>query len=378
MSEVEGLCADRFAPVRDAFAESFARGEELGAGFALAVDGELVVDLAGGLAEKAHGDAPARVFGRDTLVPVFSTTKALAALMIARLVDRGALSYGQAVAEVWPEFGQAGKAQVTVEQALSHQAGVAGLSEPMAPSDWYDWDEVCRRIAAQTPLWPPGTASGYHAATYGYIAGEIFRRVDGRTIGVALRQDVAGPLGLDLWIGLPASEDGRVADMELPRSLPDFGSMNEPRRLAFMVKWAAPGPRTAPQWRRAEIPSSNGHATASALARLMSALAGDGRLDGTLVLSPDIVTEAARERIRGPDLVMPYTMAWGAGLIRNDPLGVYGPGKSSFGHSGWGGSCAFADPERRMAGAYVMNRQSALLLGDPRPRRLIEAAYACL
>ena len=378
MSDVQGLCIERFAPVRDAFAASFASGEELGAGFAFAVDGELVVDLTGGMAEKAHADQAARPFLPDTLVPIFSTTKALAALMVARLVDRGALSYGQLVTDVWPEFGQAGKEGVTVEQALSHQAGVPGLTQEMDPSVWYDWDEACRRIAAQAPLWPPGTASGYHATPFGYIAGEIFRRVDGRTLGTALRQDVAGPLSLDIWIGLPESEDARVADVERPRSLPDFGTMNEARRLAFMVKWSSPGPRTAPEWRRAEIPSANGHATAASMARLMTALAGDGRLDGVLILSPDIAAEAARERIRGNDLVMPYFMAWGAGFIRNDPLGIYGPGKQSFGHSGWGGSCAFADPERRIAGAYVMNRQSALLLGDPRSRRLIEAAYACL
>ena len=378
MSDVQGQCADRFAPVREAFEASFASGQELGAGFAFAVDGELVVDLTGGLAEKAHADGPARPFTPETLVPVFSTTKALAALMVARLVDRGALSYDQRVVEVWPEFGQAGKDAVTIEQALSHQAGVPGLSEPIEPAGWYDWDQACARIAAQAPLWPPGTASGYHATPFGYIAGEIFRRVDGRTLGSALRQDVTGPLGLDIWIGLPEAEDHRVADVERPRSLPDFGTMNEARRLAFMVKWSAPGPRTAPEWRRVEIPSANGHATAASLARLMTALAGDGRLDGVLVLSPDIAEAAARERIRGDDLVMPYFMAWGAGFIRNDPLGVYGPGQRTFGHSGWGGSCAFADPERRVAGAYVMNRQSALLLGDPRSRRLIEAAYACL
>jgi CubicO group peptidase (beta-lactamase class C family) len=374
MSDVQGQCPGHFGPVRDAFAEAFARGEELGAGFALVVGGELVVDLTGGAADRAG----TRPFGPRTLTPVFSTTKALAAVLIARLVDKGRLSYGQTVASVWPEFGQAGKQAITVEQALSHQAGLPGFAEAMDPDVWLDWDAVCARLAAAAPLWPPGTASGYHAATYGYIAGEIFRRVDGRTMGAALAEDFRHAHGLDLWIGLPDSEDDRVAEVERPRSLPDFGEITEPRRLAFMTRWASPGARGGPGWRRAEIPSSNGHATAASLARLFGALATDGRLDGRALLSPATIAEAARERIAGPDLVMPYVMSWGAGFMRNGASGMYGPNPRSFGHSGWGGSCVFADPDRGVAAAYVMNRQSALLLGDPRSRRLIEAAYRCL
>lgn len=370
----QGQVAERFAPVRQAFQASLDAGEEGGAGFALYVDGEKVVDLVGGFADKA-GTVP---FDHNTLVPVFSSTKALAALMVARLVDQGRLSYDQPVADVWPAFAQNGKGAVTVAQALSHQAGVPGFAEPMDVSLWFDWDAICARIAAAQPMWPPGTASGYHAVTYGFIAGEIFRRVDGRSLGAALREDVAGPLDLDLWIGLPQSEDHRVADLERPRGLPDFGAVNEARKAAFMTRWAAPGPRDAAEWRRAEFPSSNGHATAASLARLMSALAGDGTLDGRTILSPATIAQASKERIHGPDLVMPYDMSWGAGFMRNAGQDMYGPGQATFGHSGWGGSCLFADPEGRVAGAYVMTRQSALLLGDPRPRRLIETAYACL
>ena len=276
---------------------------------------------------------------------------------------------------MWPEFGQAGKADVTVEQALSHQAGLCGFPGPMDPGDWFDWDLICARLAAMAPLWPPGSASGYHPVTFGYLAGEIFRRIDGRTIGTALREDIAGPLGLDLWIGVPDAEHPRVADVRRPSALPKLGPITEPKRLAFLTKWASPVAANAGEWRRAEIPSANGHATAPALALLMAALAADGSLGVSQLLSPGMAAEAARQRIFGDDLVVPYRMGWGAGFIRNEGLWIYGPGAQSFGHSGWGGSCAFADPERGVSGAYVMNRQSAELIADSRARRLIEAAY---
>jgi CubicO group peptidase (beta-lactamase class C family) len=248
----------------------------------------------------------------------------------------------------------------------------------MAPADWFDWGGVCKRLAALTPLWPPGSASGYHPVTFGYLAGEIFRRVDGRTLGAALREDVAAPLGLDLWIGLPDSEHGRCAQVRRPPAMPDLGEITEPKRLAFFTKWATPGGVDEASWRRAEIPSANGHATAPALARMMAILARDGVLDGVRVLAPGAAMETARQRVAGRDLVLPYAMGWAAGFIRNAGLRIYGPGREAIGHSGWGGSCAFADPEKGISGAYVMNRQSAELIADSRARRLIEAAYAGL
>jgi CubicO group peptidase (beta-lactamase class C family) len=197
-------------------------------------------------------------------------------------------------------------------------------------------------------------------------------------MGTALREDLAKPLGLDLWIGLPDSEFDRVADLQRPNALPNFGHQNEPTRAAFLTPWSSPGGRGQAEWRRAEIPSANGHATAEALARLMGALANDGWLDGETILSPALIGEAARERIRGQDLVLPFEMSWGAGFMRNEAVHPWGPGDATFGHSGWGGSCAFADPERKLGGAYMMNKQSTDLLGDHRPRRLVEAVYASL
>jgi len=370
-AEIRGVCPPRFEAVRGAFAANFAEGLELGARFALAIEGEVVVDLMAGWADRDR----IRPFDDDTLTPVFSTTKAMASFMVARLVGEGRLDYRQRVAELWPEFAAAGKQDVTVEQVLSHQAGLCGLWGPMTPADWLDWNGVCARLAAMAPLWPPGTASGYHPVTFGYLVGEIFRRADGRTIGTALRQDIAGPLGLDLWIGLPDSEHGRVAEVRRPPAMPDLGPMTEEKRLAFFTKWASPGGVDPATYRRAEIPSANGHATAPALALLMAVLASDGDLGVTRVLPEGLAAEASRSRIAGQDLVLPYEMSWGAGFIRNEGLWIYGPGAESFGHSGWGGSCAFADPERGVSGAYVMNRQSAELIADRRARRLIEATY---
>jgi CubicO group peptidase (beta-lactamase class C family) len=376
VSEVEigGVCPPQLDPVREAFAANFAEDAELGARFCLAIEGEIVLDLWAGFADRAR----TRPFDAATLTPVFSTTKAVTALMLARLVGQGRLAYGQRVAEVWPEFGQAGKDPVTVEQALSHQAGLCGLAEPMEPALWLDWDAICARLAAMAPLWPPGSASGYHPMTFGYLAGEIFRRIDGRTLGTALAQDVCTPLGLDLWIGLPQAQDRRLAEVRRPPAMPDLGEITEPRRLAFLTKWASVDARGSAAWRRAEIPSANGHATAAGLARLMAAMACDGTVDGRTVLAPGIAARAARERIVGPDLVLPRVMSWGAGFMRSAGSGLYGPGPASVGHSGWGGSCAFADPDRRLSGAYVMNRQSAVLIDDPRARRLIAASYASI
>jgi CubicO group peptidase (beta-lactamase class C family) len=374
MPEIEGVCPAPFRAVREAFEANFAEGLELGARFALAIEGRIVVDLMGGFADRARS----RPFGPTTLTPVFSTTKAAASLMIARLVSQGRLDYETRVADLWPAFGAQGKDRLTVAQVLSHQAGLCGLPGPLQPRDWFEWAGVCRRLEVMTPLWPPGDASGYHPVTFGYLAGEIFRRVAGRTLGQALRQDIAGPLNLDLWIGLPDSEHARVAEVRRPPAMPDLGALTEAKRLAFFTRWATPGGVSPAEYRRAEIPSANGHATAPALARLMAILACDGRIDGERALQPGLAEAAGAERIVGADLVLPYDMSWGAGFIRNQGLSIYGPGRESFGHSGWGGSCAFADPQTGVSGAYVMNRQSAELIADARARRLIDAAYQAL
>lgn len=370
--EISGFAPPRFAQVKDAFAASLAAGEELGARFTLVEAGEVVLDLWAGWADRKR-TAP---WDDRTLAPIFSTTKAVAALMIARLVEAGKLDYRQTVASVWPAFGQAGKDAITIEQAISHQAGLPGFPEPMDPGLWADWDAICAKLAAMAPMWPPGSASGYHPVTVGYMVGEIFRRVDGRTIGTAFREDLGEPFGLDLWIGLEDALESRVAELQRPSAPPEFGEINDATRAAFLAPWSSAAGKAGPDYRRMEVPSTNGYATSLALAKLMGALADDGWLDGAQILSPALIAEMIRERIHGQDLVLPFVMSWGAGVMRNPPTFPWGPGVETFGHSGWGGACAFADPERKLGGAYVMNKQGVALMGDPRPRRLIEAAYA--
>jgi CubicO group peptidase (beta-lactamase class C family) len=373
-AQPRGFCPPRFSAVSEAFSAHFDQGVELGARFSVAIEGEIVIDLIGGWADRAQ----TKPYEDHTLNSVFSTTKAMAALMIAKLVDQGRLSYDELAADVWPEFAEAGKAALTVGDLLSHQGGLCGFAEPMDPGLWFDFPAIARRLAAMAPLWPPGLASGYHPVTFGYLAEEIFRRRDGRSLGQAFHEDLAAPLGLDLWIGLPDIEHARCADMRRPPAMPALGEIDEIKRLAFFTPWASPRAADLATWRRAAIPSVTGHATAPALARMMSILARNGAGPAGAWLRPETVTAALAERRRGRDLVLPYDMSWAAGLIRNEGLWIYGPGRETVGHSGWGGSCAFADPEHRISGAYVMNRQSAELIADPRAKRLIEAAYAAL
>jgi CubicO group peptidase (beta-lactamase class C family) len=378
MTQIQGVCPDRFAAVRDAFGANFTDApeglNELGARFSVVVEGETLIDLWAGHADAAR----TRAFQADTLAPVFSTGKAVMALMIALAVDRGQLDYDRPVAEIWPEFGQAGKADITLGQLMSHQAGLPGFSDSIDPEMWFDPPAILERLAAQAPMWPAGEASGYHPITIGYLAGEAFRRADGRTMGQALREDLAEPFGLDLWLGLPEAEHARVAQMKKPMAAPDLGVIDDVKRAAFLDRGSAPAGRGSAEWRAMEIPSANLHGTAEALARLMGVVANGGRLAGRDIVSAETLAAATRERIHGQDRVLPFHLSWGAGFLRNAGLDIYGPGQATVGHSGWGGSCVLADPERGLSAAYVMTRQSPHLIGDPRALRLISALYDAL
>jgi len=378
LPDLHGVCPPRFNAVKDAFAANFTdapeRLNELAARFSVTIDGEVAVDLWAGSADLAG----TRPFAEDTLVPVFSTGKAVMALMIARCVDKGLLSYEDRVADHWPAFGAAGKEQLTVGQLMSHQSGLPGFSDGVEPAIWFDRQAVLDKLAAQTPLWAPGTASGYHPITIGYLAGELFRIVDGRTMGAALREDFAQPFDLDLWIGLPESEHDRVAQLRKPAAAPDLGAIDAIKKAAFLDRGSAPGGRGSTEWRMAEIPAANLHGTAKDLARMMSLVATGGALDHLPVLSEETLTQATRERIHGLDRVLPFDMSWAAGFTRNQGLNIFGPNPKAVGHCGWGGSMAFADQAAGVSAAYVMTRQSPHLLGDPRALRLVEALYTAL
>ena len=376
--QIHGTCPEQFAAVKDAFAANFTDApeglNEVGARFSVTLEGETVIDLWGGSADTA-GEKP---FTQTTLVPVFSSGKAVMALMMARLVEQGKLSYEDKVTDHWPEFGQNGKNSLTVGQLMSHQSGLPGFDEAVDPAIWYDPPAVIQRLAAQKPMWEPGTASGYHPISIGLMAGEIFRRLDGRTMGMALREGFCEPYGLDLWIGTPASEHDRAAEMKRPSALPDLGKLDPLKMAAFVTRGAAPGGRGSAEWRQAEIPSANMHASGADLARLLSILANDGKLSGQSYLSAETLAQLSRERIQGADKILPFTLSWAAGLMRNEGLDIFGPNADALGHCGWGGSLVWADAAAKVSGAYVMNRQSPHLLGDPRAVRLVNALYQSL
>ncbi|HHL42924.1 MAG TPA: class A beta-lactamase-related serine hydrolase [Hellea balneolensis] len=372
MTTINGFVAPGFEGVQDAFAQNFAQGLESGASICLMKDGECVVDIWAGTKDKRRQEP----WEQDTLVPVFSTTKAIAALVIAWLYEHGRLDYDQSVASLWPEFAQNGKGDITISQALSHQAGLSGLTEPIEPYDWYNPDLICEKLAAQAPIWPPGSASGYHPLTFGFLAGEIARRADKhhRTIGTILREDLCAPNDIDFYIGTPESEHARCADLHKPRALPDLGDMNAASKAAFGMPWSSPGGRGTAAWRKAELAGANGHGTARALAALM-ALALDGTLNGQQYLSQRTIMALSSEQISGPDLVLPFDLTFANGIMLNHPNHFYGPEDLTLGHSGWGGSCAFADRANKITFAYVMNKQSHILIGDPRPLAIIDAIY---
>lgn len=381
MPHIHGHCDDRFAAVRDAFEANFEERDELGAAVTVLVDGSPVVDLWGGWADKSR----TRPWERDTVVNVWSTTKGPTALCAHILVDRGLLDLDAPVAAYWPEFAAAGKESVPVRHLLSHRSGVAGLRDPHTLAELYDWELTTARLAATEPWWEPGTRSGYHAISYGFLIGEVIRRITGLLPGEFLRQEITGPLDIDFTVGLPEKDAGRVAELVQPKAVSReqaaIFSRMEPVAVASLLN---PGTGTAaantPEWRAAEIPAANGHGSARAVASLYGILAGRGSIDGRRILS-----EEAAERVREGqgscrDLVL------GAGFAHDTELGLglwlsganasYGPNPRAVGHDGAGGSCGLADPEAGIALGYVMNRMGANIADDPRKMALIDAVYA--
>ncbi|WP_372784748.1 serine hydrolase domain-containing protein [Phenylobacterium sp.] len=375
---IEGFAAPGLESVRETFAANFARKgdyQELGAAFCVYRDGEPIVDLWGGFADAAR----TRPWSADTLVNVWSTTKLAAAVAVARLVDRGLIAYDQPVADVWPEFAAAGKAGVTIAEAMSHQAGLPGFTEPTTLDDLYDWDLICDRLAAQAPVFPPGTASSYHAVTYGFLAGEIVRRASGQSLGALFRDEIAGPLGADFHISLPAWQEPRVAELLGPKSPVDTSAMDlpAPARMALGNPEQDPVRPNDRRWRAAELPALNGQASARGVARLAAALARGGELDGARILSEATVAAMSAIVADRPDLMLGFNPQWGMGVAHN-LIGVFGTNPRTIGHSGWGGSFGCADPDGRIAIGYVLNQMGSELVGDPRGKGLADAVYAAL
>lgn len=370
--ELGGFAAPRFAPAQDALARAIAGDGGRGAQLAARLNGDPVVDLWGGFADRA-GREP---LGPHTLLPVYSATKPVAALVIALLVERAALSYDTKVAELWPDFAAAGKGAVTVAQALTHQAGLPGFARDWAAEDWLDSAKTRARLAAMAAMWPLGQGSGYHPITWGALAGAIAEAASGRTIGTILREDIAGPEKIAFWIGLPEAEQSRVAEMTLPRGTADFGAITPEKTAAFLSPWSGSGRAQSAAWRAAELPAANGHGTAMAMAQLAEPFAREGRLGARALLSPAVVAEATRIRVAGPDRVLPYDVAFAPGLFCARPgAPAYGPGARTVGHTGWGGSFLFADPDAKLTAGFAMTRQNPTLYRDARMEGLIAALY---
>jgi len=361
MTDIHGSVAPGYEPLRDAFAANFIERGEYGASVALVKDGDLVVSVWGG-----HADETGRPWERDTLVNIWSTTKGVTAICFAMLMSRGLIDYDRPVADYWPDFAAHGKSDVTVSMLLSHQAGLTGFREPALLADLYDAPSAAARLAAAEPFWIPGTQSGYHAISVGLLANELFRRVEGRS----LRQFIAEELSsFDISIGLPAAREARAAVMRAPSDLSSAPAEQElsPAQVAALANpLLDPVLPNGAEWRAAEIPSANGFAAAEGLARLYGAFVGGELVDDAAL------SAATAVRIEGVDAILGIPMRWASGFLVNG-MGLYGSNPNSFGHSGWGGSFAFADPERHFAFAYAPNQMGTELAGDPRAVALIDA-----
>jgi CubicO group peptidase (beta-lactamase class C family) len=370
-----------FEPVRQVFAANFERHREIGAACCIHLHGRRVVDLWGGVTAPDGRDP----YTADTLQMVMSATKGVVAMAAHILAQEGRLDFDAPVAQYWPEFAAEGKAQIPVRWLFSHRAGLAAIDRPLTLEHVYAWDPVVEALAAQRPQWEPGTAHGYHALTFGWLAGEVLRRVTGMSVGRFVAERIARPLGLDFWIGLPEALNARVAG-QVPAPRPPVGAPPDPfaSRLAdantlmhraFSNPKTPPGASNQPAFRAAEIPAVNGIGSARAMSRLYAACIGD--VDGIRLLNPETVEQAARVEAQGEDLVVGYETSYGTGFQLSFP---YRPmaGEGSFGHYGMGGSVGFAHPGMGFSFAYVMNQMRSPTGPDPRSTGLIQALIGCL
>ena len=355
-TQIHGHCDQRFATVMEEFAKNFDADLEVGASLAATIDGKFVVDIWAGYADAAR----TRPWDRDTIVNVYSTTKPMTALCALMLVDRGLLDLDAPVARYWPEFGQAGKENIPVRYLLSHQAGLVAIDEPLPKEAFFDWDRMTAALAAQKPLWEPGTQSGYHARTFGWLVGEVVKRVTGKTLGTFFQEEVAAPLNADFHIGLPEEHESRVGELILPSSQAPYehGTLLE-------KTFNNPGPFdlslvNTREWRAAEIPSTNGQGNARSVARVMSVLACEGEVNGIRLLNPHIIEKAIEEQYYGLDLVLGVPIRWGLGFALTSNEMPMGPNPRTFGWGGWGGSLALVDLDARLSFSYVMNKLGPL------------------
>jgi CubicO group peptidase (beta-lactamase class C family) len=363
---VHGHSEERFDRVRSALADNIASGEEVGATIAIDIGGETVVDMWGGFTDGARTNP----WDRDTIVNVWSSTKTVTSLAGLMLVDRGLVELTEPIATHWPEFAANGKQDINFRHVLSHMSGVSGWDLPFATEDMYDWDKATAALAAQTPWWEPGTASGYHAHNQGHLIGEVIRRVTGRSLKEFVRDEIAGPLGADFQIGATHADYGRIAEiippppLELPlEMLPE----DSPMRKTFSGPPPNADAANTPAWREADMGALNGHGNARSLATILSAVSLGGNARGVQLLKPETVELIFEEQANGIDLVLPAPLRWGVGyaLAKTEAL-PYVPDEKICFWGGWGGSMVLMWPDRRTTISYVMNRMGPGILGSDR------------
>jgi len=377
MAEVHGTFDDRFAGVRDAFAQQL-DGEELGGSIAVDVDGETVVDIWGGWRDEGRTTP----WTQDTIVNVWSTTKTITALAMLTLVEKGQLDVHAPVAEYWPEFAANGKADVRVKHLMAHTSGVAGWDPPFAAEDMYDWDSSVARLAAQAPWWEPGTASGYHAQNQGHLLGEVLRRVDGRHLKRYVAEELAGPLGADFQIGAKPEDEDRIAPVVPPPPLPIDLSTLDPQSAVFRCFTGpiadAANANTA-AWRAADMGALNGHSNAKGVLDVMRVLSLGGEAGGVRLLSEKTIDLVFDVQADDVDLVLgaPFRRGIGFGLSPSAAVPYLPQGRVAY-WGGWGGSMIVMDLDRRVTTSYMMNRMAPGIVGSPRAEAYMNAVYAAL
>jgi CubicO group peptidase (beta-lactamase class C family) len=375
--EIHGRCDSAFGALKDAFRANFVDHEELGAALAVTVDRTVVADIWAGWADSAR----TRPWQRDTLVDVFSVGKPMAATCLLILVDRGEVELDRPVADYWPQFAAAGKRETTVRMVLAHRAGLPALRRRLEPNAMYDWEQMASALAREEPWWEPGTRHGYHVNTFGFLVGEIVRRVSGEPIGSFFQKNVAAALGADFHFGLPAAEHRRVAEFLFPK-MPRLDPGTPPSMIAhaYMNPHGLSGDgtvNTAP-WRQAEMPSSNGHSNARAVASIYSALGGTGSSGLVRVLAPATLAAATSEASCGQDAVLERPSRFGLGFQLTQPERPLGPSPNTYGHFGAGGSLGFADPDAALSFGYTPNHGLGPRWQNPRNRALLEALYSSM
>jgi CubicO group peptidase (beta-lactamase class C family) len=371
MAETQGQCPDHFAGVRAALSASLDAGTDVGASVAVFLGGEPVVDLWGGYADPGQ----TRPWERDTITNVFSTTKTMTALSALVLADRGELDFDAPVSDYWPEFKAAGKEGVLVRHLMGHTAGLPGWDAALVPEDLADWDKCTSLLAGQAPWWEPGSVSGYHAVTQGYLVGEVVRRITGVSLGTFFRQELAEPLGADFHIGLPAEHEGRISRL-IPHPPPEpelTAAANEGMAGRVLANPPITGETSWPQWwTRAEIPAANGHGNARSVGLVQSVLANGGEVGGRRYLSEPGCRAVFQEQSNGVDVVLGAPLRFGLGYGLANQAMPLGPEACFWG--GYGGSVVLVDQGLGLCVSYVMNRMEGNLLGDQRGANIMLAA----